>query len=198
VGIGKQAKTLSRKQVEMICSHLGKNTQSGKRNQLIFLFTVKTGLRAKEVALLRWEMVLTSDGEIGHTLSLPNTASKGRSGRVVPLHSDVRSILSDLYAEAGNRTLLPADRIIHSQRSKRVSPQVIVNMFQRWYRDMGLVGCSSHSGRRTFITEAAKRVSQVGGSLRDVQVMAGHSSLQTTQRYIDYDTESQRKLINLL
>ena len=182
----------------MICSHLGENTQHGRRNQLIFLLTVKTGLRAKEVALLRWEMVLTSDREISYTLSLPNSASKGRSGRVIPLHSEVRAILSELYAEGGNGITLPTDWIIRSQRSKQVSPQVIVNMFQRWYRDIGLVGCSSHSGRRTFITEAAKRVSQVGGSLRDVQVMVGHSSLQTTQRYIEYDTDSQRRLVNLL
>jgi integrase/recombinase XerD len=63
---------------------------------------------------------------------------------------------------------------------------------------MGLVGCSSHSGRRTFITDAAKKVSLVGGSLRDIQMMVGHSSLQTTQRYIEYDTQSQRMLINLL
>ena len=198
MGIGKQAKTLSRKQVDMICSHLGENTQNGKRNKLIFLLTVKTGLRAKEVAFLRWEMVLTSDREIGHTLSLPNIASKGRSGRVVPLHSEVRNILSELHSEVGNRVTLPTDRIIRSQRSKQVSPQVIVNMFQRWYRDIGIIGCSSHSGRRTFITEAAKRVSQVGGSLRDIQVMVGHSSLQTTQRYIDYDTDAQRRLVNLL
>jgi integrase/recombinase XerD len=57
---------------------------------------------------------------------------------------------------------------------------------------------SSHSGRRTFITKAARKLSQVGGSLRDLQLMAGHKSLSTTQRYIDYDTEAQKKLIELL
>jgi integrase/recombinase XerD len=71
-------------------------------------------------------------------------------------------------------------------------------MFKGWYDEMGLIGCSSHSGRRTFITDAAKKVSQVGGSLRDIQMMVGHTSLQTTQRYIEYDTQSQRMLINLL
>jgi len=50
---------------------------------------------------------------------------------------------------------------------------------------MGLNGCSSHSGRRTFITNAAKKISSVGGSLRDVQMLAGHSSLAVTQRYIE-------------
>ena len=59
-------------------------------------------------------------------------------------------------------------------------------------------GCSSHSGRRTFITRTARRVSQVGGSLRDVQELAGPTSLAMTQRDIEGDTEAKRKLVALL
>lgn len=40
-------------------------------------------------------------------------------------------------------------------------------------------GCSSHSGRRTFITNAAKMISQAGGTINDVRQLAGHSSLST-------------------
>ena len=71
-------------------------------------------------------------------------------------------------------------------------------MFFKWYKRMGLIGCSSHSGRRTFITETSKKISLVGGSLRDIQMMVGHSNLQTTQRYIESDSESQRKVIDLI
>jgi hypothetical protein len=60
-----------------------------------------------------------------------------------------------------------------------------------------MTGCSSHSGRRTFITRAARKVSEVGGSVRDVQQLVGHASLQTTQRYIDGDTEAKRTLVQL-
>jgi integrase len=59
----------------------------------------------------------------------------------------------------------------------------------------GLNGCSSHSRRRTFITRAARLVHNAGASLRDVQLLAGHRSIQTTQRYIDGDTDAQRKLV---
>jgi integrase len=41
-------------------------------------------------------------------------------------------------------------------------------------------------------------VHQAGGSLRDVQLLAGHRSLQMTQRYIDGDTDAQRKLVALI
>ena len=54
------------------------------------------------------------------------------------------------------------------------------------------------SGLRTFITETSKRISTVGGSLRDIQMMVGHSSLQTTQRYIEADSDSQRRVVDLI
>ena len=88
--------------------------------------------------------------------------------------------------------------IIRTERSPFTTSQTIVNMFQKWYRKLGFLGCSSHSGRRTFITETSKKISLVGGSLRDIQMMVGHSSLQTTQRYIEGDSESQKKVIDLL
>jgi integrase/recombinase XerD len=48
------------------------------------------------------------------------------------------------------------------------------------------------------MTRAARKVSQVGGSLRDVQKLAGHTSLAMTQRYIEGDTEAKCKLVALL
>ena len=71
-------------------------------------------------------------------------------------------------------------------------------MFQILYRDLGMFGCSSHSGRRTFITNAARKISTVGGSLRDVQALAGNASLAVTQSYIDGDSEARRKIVDLL
>jgi integrase len=66
------------------------------------------------------------------------------------------------------------------------------------FEELGIEGCSSHSGRRTFITTAARNVHRVGCSLRDVQLLAGHSSIETTQRYIDVDTQGQPRLVCLL
>ena len=74
----------------------------------------------------------------------------------------------------------------------------IVNWFAVAFRAIGVAGCSSHSGRRTFITRAARFVHKAGGSLRDVQLLAGHQSIVTTQRYIDGDTDAQRRLVALI
>ena len=195
MGIGKQAKTLTKKQCEIILSHLGTNTRNGKRNQLIFLLSTKSGLRAKEVAHLKWEMVMESDGGVGETINLPNSSSKGNGGRIIPIHPMVKTLLVDIYSSTNPH---PSNTVIRSERSNSVTSQVIVNMFKGWYARAGLIGCSSHSGRRTFITNAAKKISTVGGSLRDVQWLAGHSSLQTTQRYIDGDCDARRKVVDLV
>jgi integrase len=161
---------------------------------------VKSGLRSKEISGLRWSMVVGPDGEIGDTINLTNEVSKGKSGRVIPLNRILRQSLHELLME--HRSLwgfdIHKDHLVRTERQDHTSPQSIVNMFQRWYREVGFVGCSSHSGRRTFITNTSRKIGLVGGSLRDVQVMVGHKNLQTTQRYIDYDTECQRRVVDLV
>ncbi len=74
----------------------------------------------------------------------------------------------------------------------------VVNWFHDIYSKLELNGCSSHSGRRTFITLTARAVSKAGGSLRDVQELAGHKALTTTERYIEGSRDAQRKLIAML
>src|SRR6267142_86171 len=92
----------------------------------------------------------------------------------------------------------PERPILFSERGGGLSPATVRLWFHRLYTSLKMDGCSSHSGRRTFMTRAARRVSQVGGSLRDVQELAGHTSLAMTQRYIEGDTEAKRKLVALL
>jgi integrase/recombinase XerD len=63
---------------------------------------------------------------------------------------------------------------------------------------LGWDGASSHSGRRTFVTKLARRIVEAGGSLRDVQEMAGHSRLTTTERYIEGSREAKRRAIAMI
>jgi len=199
MGLGKQSKILTDKQVKTMLFHLG-TTRMPIRNQLIFLLSAKSGLRAKEISQLKWSMVVNPDGIIGDTIHLTNSASKGKSGRVIPLNKDVKDLLVKLseYENKRHDYDVNSSFVIRTERSKSTSAQSIVNMFSNWYKDLGFVGCSSHSGRRTFITNLSKKIALVGGTLRDVQSLAGHSNLQTTQRYIEVDTDCQKKLINLI
>ena len=72
-----------------------------------------------------------------------------------------------------------------------------MNKFTGWYRALGFTGASSHSGRRTAITNWARKIPTVSGTLRDVQILAGDSALSTTQRYIEADAEALRRIIEI-
>jgi len=195
MSLGKQAKTLSRGQIEALLNHVSRSRHP-VRNRTIILLSIRAGLRAKEISCLTWDMVTDSDGSIGNSIHLQDRASKGRSGRIIPMNSDLRSSLTRLREDSSN--LRPSPFIISTERKDRTSSQSIVNLFCRWYNELGFNGCSSHSGRRTFITNAARKISTVGGSLRDVQLLAGHSNLATTQRYIEANGDAQRKIVELV
>jgi integrase len=189
---GKQAKILSDDNLDdlLLVAETGRHPL---RNKVIVLLSAKAGLRAGEIARLTWAMVTDPAGGIGAVLELPDRAAKKRSGRVVPLREDLRTALAAWRLETQS-----AGPVIVSERGGPMTPQSIVVWFANAYRLVGLDGCSSHSGRRTFITRAARLAHHAGGSLRDVQLLAGHRSIQTTQRYIDGDTDAQRKLVSLI
>lgn len=189
---GRQAKVLSEGHVSELLAY----ARAGRypaRDAVMALASVKAGLRAGEIAQLDWDMVVDPSGGIATTMELPNRTAKRGSGRRIPLHAELRTALITLRAQ------VPADgAIVQSERGGRMRPISIVMWFARAYRELGFTGCSSHSGRRTFITRAARSVHLAGGSLRDVQLLAGHRSIQTTQRYIDGDTDAQRRLVMMI
>jgi integrase/recombinase XerC len=194
---GKQAKILSPTQERIILRHL-ETTRYPWRDRVIFLLSIKAGLRAKEIASLTWGMVTDAEGTIAETLHLENRASKGnKGGRAIPLHTDLHAALVTLKALRGEEAI-HGQPVIYSERGRGMSEASVQLWFHRLYKTLELAGCSSHSGRRTFITRAARKVSEAGGSLRDVQQLAGHASLAMTQRYIEGDTEAKRKLIALI
>lgn len=192
MGLTKQAKTLCKSQVALLFMML-KGTRYPLRNKVIALLSIKAGLRAKEIANLTWDMITDAQGQLASAIHLRNAASKGKSGRVIPLNKELKAALHVLHKEAG-----PSLYVIATERSEQFSSAAIVNLFATWFRRIGLKGCSSHSGRRTFITNAARKISTVGGSLRDVQVLAGHKALSTTQRYIEADAAAQKRVVDLV
>jgi integrase len=189
---GKQAKILSDQHVEDLLFFAG-NTRQPNRNRVIVLLSMKAGLRAAEIANLTWDMIVGPTGQIGTVIELHDDAAKMGSGRTIPMHDQLRDALVSL--RRGEPTSGP---VIRSERGGQMTPLSIVIWFSRAFDALGLDGCSSHSGRRTFITRAARSVHKAGGSLRDVQLLAGHRSIQTTQRYIDGDSDAQRRLVSLI
>jgi integrase/recombinase XerC len=197
IGQGKQAKVLRKAELQRLLNHVS-HTRHPERDRVIVLLSFKAGLRAKEIAGLTWSMVTTATGELADAIALPNKASKGRNGgRTIPLHDDLRAALASLMAVRGDR-VRPHLPVVYSERADGYSANAIAVWFLTRLREIGIEGASSHSGRRSFITALAKKIVEAGGSLRDVQELAGHSSLATTQRYIEGNTAAKRNVIKLI
>jgi integrase len=168
--LGKQAKILAPRDVADLLA-LADCSRHPFRNRVIVLLSAKAGLRAGEIAGLTWDMVLDASGEISKAIELRDHAAKKGSGRLIPMHPDLVDALS-VWRQASTEW---SGHVVRSERGGPVTALSIVVWFKRAYAYVGLDGCSSHSGRRTFITRAARLVHEAGGSLRDVQLLIGRS-----------------------
>jgi len=194
---GKQAKVLRPRELQRLLDHVS-HSRHPERDRVMVLLSFKAGMRAKEIAGLTWSMVTTATGELADAISLPNRASKGKGGgRTIPLHSELRAALMSLMTIRGEKAR-PHLPVVYSERADGYSANAIAVWFLTRFREVMIEGASSHSGRRTFITAAARKITEAGGSLRDIQELAGHASLATTQRYIAGDAAAKRKVIDLI
>jgi integrase len=189
---GRQAKVIRPAQMHAMLRHVRRHSDP-VRSRVIILLSLKAGLRAAEIAKLEWQMVLDAAGDVSGTIEIDDRIAKKGAGRRIPMHPDLKEALRKLHRNSDGR-----GSIVRSRRGGSMQPNSIVNWFVVLYCELGLDGCSSHSGRRTFITQAARLTHKAGGSLRDVQLLAGHRSIDTTQGYIDGDSQAQRKLVSLL
>jgi integrase len=189
---GKQANVVTPPMLKRMLRHVSRSTFPD-RDRAMILLSVKAGLRACEIAGLDWSMVLDAQGRVSGTINVRDAIAKKHGGRRIPMHPDLRIALERLA-----RTAEPVGPAIRSYRGSHLRANSIVNWFAVLFAELGFEGCSSHSGRRSFITIAARNIHKSGCSLRDVQLLAGHRSIEATERYIDGDTCAQRKLVGPL
>ncbi|QXI66106.1 Tyrosine recombinase XerD (plasmid) [Paracoccus marcusii] len=188
------AKVLAPAELRRVLAHV-QTTRMPTRNRVMVLLSFKAGLRAAEIAGLTWPMILTAGGAISPCLSVSPAIAKMHHGRRIPMHPELLALLRDLHRQQGRPRQGP---VMRSERGGAMTARSVVNWFKAVYVAVGLEGCSSHSGRRTFITQSARHLAKAGASLRDVQELAGHRALSTTERYIQGDRDLQRKLVSLL
>ena len=189
---GRQAKLITQSVLRRMLVHI-RHSYFPERDRVIVLLSVKAGLRACEIARLDWSMVLSARGRIADAIELHDAIAKNGGGRRIPIHPDLANALRALRQDTE-----AYGPVIRSSRGGAMRANSIVNWFVSLFAELGIDGCSSHSGRRSFITTAARNVHRVGCSLRDVQLLAGHRSIETTQRYIDGHTDGQRRLVLLI
>lgn len=192
----KHAQTLTDKQFDALAAKV-LAAPNGVRNRAMLMLSFKAGLRAQEIAGLSWGDVCDAEGAIGkpkttyvddlemvsRNLFVPGSIAKYGKERFIPINKPLMEALTALYM-----LRLPRPQkspVIVGHDGDRMTPDAVRKWFHRLYERNGLEGCSSHSGRRTLITKLARAANARQCSLRDVQAIAGHSSISTTEKYIE-------------
>jgi integrase/recombinase XerD len=153
------------------------------RAEAVFALSLGLGLRAKELASLRWGDVYEPTGRVRPVLHLKAAYTKGAKTRDVFLSSpSLRRVLAD-YAERHPdwADRFPDRALFPSQKRGHMTACSMARFLKGLYLEAGIRGASSHSGRRTLITGLAER----GIDLKAIAEIAGHASVKTTAVYVE-------------
>lgn len=188
----KRARVLKDKEVQKLLKYC-QTTRYPARNRAICLLSYKAGLRACEIASLTLSDVQNTDGSIRTVLTLSAAQTKGQAANRVMLSKALqRELQGYIRRERGSAT--HDAPLFKTQTGGFFRSATIQELFRNLYDAAGLYGCSSHSGRRTFITN----LSEAGVSARVVQACARHKSLQTTMVYIELNDNILSNAVDLL
>jgi integrase/recombinase XerD len=186
----KQSPVLNETQVKKLLNST-KMTRHSERNRLIVVLSYYVGLRSCEISSLTVGDVLDGDGNVKETVILKSHQTKGNKSNSIYLSDFVRNEISKYFEKHSELKKFRSFKLIRSQKGEGFSSMTIQHLFKNLYRSIGLDDCSSHSGRRTFITTLSER----GISVRVIQELARHSDLSTTQRYIDVSVDKLKNAV---
>lgn len=186
----KQAKTLTERELKAVLAHC-RTRKHSHRDRLAVLLGHWAGMRAKEIAALKRRHVLANDGSIRDSFLLTAEETKGRKARRVFVSSRLQKEIGEYLKRVNLRDINPF--LLQSQKGMAFSANTMCQLLCQIYSKCGIEGASSHSGRRSFITKLANK----GVGVRVLAELAAHSSIATTQRYIDVNEQSMRNAIEL-
>jgi integrase/recombinase XerD len=149
-------------------------------------------MRVGEAAALRIGDAVNADGSIKSEIRLLAEQTKGRHARTVfigqRLRKEPASYVATLKRPSADKPLF------YTQKRAGFTANTLCQYFYWLYKQVGIDGATSHSGRRTFITNLANK----GVGVRVLMSLAGHRNISTTQVYINVNDEMQRAAIDLL
>jgi integrase/recombinase XerD len=190
-----QAKVISEQEFKRALAVVAARRHAA-RDRLALLLTHWAGMRVCEVAALTRDKVLGAGGEVLEEWRLEADQTKGAKGRVVYANSKLRKEVT-AYLKA-NPTPSSDYPVLVSQKGNSsrqgFSANTLCQLINGIYRDAGIAGATSHSGRRGFITTLANH--SVG--IKTIMELAGHRQMSTTQKYISVTPDQKRKAVELV
>ena len=162
------------------------------RNIALVYCSFGLGLRAKEIASLSIKDVADRQYRLLDEICLKRSMRGGKKQHYAYLtNKKVYAALTDhLKTMVGSELNKP---LFQTQRKSPFTPNTLQKWFKALFIKAGIVGASSHSGRRTFIT----RLLEQGVSIKAVSSLAGHSSTVTTAIYAENKQECLQNIAKL-
>ncbi len=192
-GMSKQAKTLNATELRRVLDYTATRKHSA-RNRALVMTTFLSGMRVGEVASLRYSDVLNADKTVKNEIRLRAEQTKGNEARVVFVNEKLRKELEQYVSRL--KIIDMNKKFFYSQKTKSdgFTANTLTQFFHYLYKRSGVDGASSHSGRRTFITNLASK----GVGVRVLMSLSGHKNISTTQAYIDVNDEMKRRAVELI
>jgi len=189
----KQARVLTQAEIKRVLTYCN-GTKHPVRNRLLVLLSHYAGLRVGEIAALTWDQLVDVNGGIRDQFYLAAHATKSKEARLVHINAKLAGELLAAKNLIKSRNPNLDGPVVGSQRGGHFSANSLAQTFARLYAGVGFEDASSHSGRRWFITELAKK----GVTSKTIMELAGHKQLSTTQRYIEVTDQMKAEAVQLL
>lgn len=182
-GPRRRAPAFTDKQIRKVERYIERRSNAKHSDLLKFYLSVYAGLRVGEITDLRIDDLLEKDGSISAHVRVRAAIAKGKRARSIPMHPKIHTAVRVFLAHHPDVPFVSFSKRWYTPKKQTLT--ALTNYFWDLYKSAGLKGFSSHSGRRTFITNLARGINGTTFTLRDVQRLAGHASLASTEVYIE-------------
>jgi integrase/recombinase XerD len=188
-----QAKTLTETELRRVLDYVA-TRKHAVRNRALVLVTHLAGMRVGEVASLRYEDVVDCDKKIRNEIRLDAEQTKGRHSRTVFVSERLRKELAQYVKH--HPCIDPTHKLFYTQKRRRegFTANTLTQHFLSLYKNVGIEGASSHSGRRTYATTMASK----GVGVRVLMRALGHRNISTTMQYVDASDDMIRRAVELI
>src|ERR1700733_1629737 len=169
---------LSVQQAQKLLNAPDVSTKKGLRDRAMLAVLLGCGLRRSEVAALTLKHIQQRDGR----WCIVDLVGKHGRVRTIPVPTWVKVAVDAWTVAAGfaeGHVLRPLNRR-DQMRGDRLSEKVIWQLLRPYSVAAGVPGIAPHDLRRS----CAKMCRAAGGELEQIQLLLGHASVQTTERYL--------------
>jgi integrase len=169
---------LSVQQAQKLLNAPDVSTKKGLRDRAMLAILLGCGLRRSEVAALTMRHIQQRDGR----WCIVDLVGKHGRVRTIPVPTWVKVAVDVWTGGTGitdGHVLRPVgrgDRVV----GDRMTEKVVWQLLQPYARAAGVPGIAPHDLRRS----CAKMCRAAGGELEQIQLLLGHASVQTTERYL--------------